>query len=259
MVWAGLIALVAALVCAWFAHRARTHIRAMVGTETLPVAELEQLRQAAVEAAGEGHFRYRCEVVGVARPHADGPLTSQLKEVDCVWHRHRVTHKYWEIRTDNEGNRRRQESTRVVSQHASAQPFRVEDATGAIVIEPGKREVDGAEKILDRFERDTGASTGELRIGSLSLSLPSNSGSIGYQHEEWALAEGRRLYVHGEATDAGGSLRIGAPAEGGVFLISTRSQEELVRSENRKLRGFGAGAVVAAAAGLVLSAVGLLG
>ncbi|GAA1900052.1 E3 ubiquitin ligase family protein [Streptomyces sodiiphilus] len=255
----GAIALVAAAVCAVLAHRAQGRVRAMTTAETLPVGELRELHRAAADAAGEGNFRYRCEVVGVAQASGSGELTAELSGTACVWHRHTVTHKYWETTTDSEGNRKRQERSSVVSQHISGSPFAVRDDTGEITVDPAKNRVDGAEKVLDRFER--GGRTGaELRIGSLSVPLTSGGGdTIGYQHEEWVLPAGRRLYVLGEVSDAGGSLVIGEPEDGGHFIVSTRSEEELVRSGLRQSTGLRVAAACCAGLGVVLLVLGLLG
>ncbi|UGY93666.1 E3 ubiquitin ligase family protein [Streptomyces gobiensis] len=250
MVWVGLIGLAVAVVCGYLAWVANTRIRSMESTETLSVSDLRALRSAAVEAAGEGQFRYRCEVVGAAREHKNGALSSELEKVDCVWHKHKVTHKYEEITRDSKGRRQRRTRSEVVSQHSSPTAFFVEDATGKVVIRPGKHDVIGAEKVLDRFEQHHGDRGGQLKIGPLTLGS-SRGGTIGYKHEEWVVRSGRQLFIHGEASDAGGGLSIGAPAEGGVFIMSTKPQDELIRGENNKLLGFGIGAGAAALTGVV--------
>ncbi|WP_199788117.1 MULTISPECIES: hypothetical protein [unclassified Streptomyces] len=74
VIWIGSAGLVVAACCAFLARAAHARARAMERTETLPVQELRALHEAAAAAAGPGHFRYRCEVVGQARPHRDGAL-----------------------------------------------------------------------------------------------------------------------------------------------------------------------------------------
>jgi hypothetical protein len=255
MLVAGLVGLALAIGCAVMAYLARRRLRSLTAVETLRVQDVRQLHEAARDAAGPGQFRYRCEVVGTAQPGGSGLLVSQLKELECVWHKHKITHKYWETTRDSHGNRKRQQRSKVVSRHASTDPFLVQDATGTIEVAPHKG-INGADKVLDRFEKDSGGNSKQLSIGSLSLSLPSSNSSIGYQHEEWALLPGRQLFVHGEASDAQGTLVIGPPADGGLYLVSTRSQEQLLKSENGRMKGFGIGAAVAAVAGLVLLLVG---
>ncbi|MBB0246009.1 hypothetical protein FNQ90_18330 [Streptomyces alkaliphilus] len=251
MLWIGVTGMVLAGICLLVARSAAKRVRGIAGTETSTIAELNELHRAAEEAAGAGHFRYRCEIVAETVAPEGGPLVSELARRECVWHKHRVTHKYWETRTDNEGNRRREEKTRVVSQHVSAEDLSVRDATGDILVRPGKKEIDRPEKILDRFERDTGGASGGISFKGFTLNLPSDGGSIGFQQEEWIVASGRRLYVLGEASDDHGRLVIGPPSDGGLFIVSTRSEEELLGSARSRERGF-------RVAGLILGAVGAL-
>ncbi|MDJ1134325.1 GIDE domain-containing protein [Streptomyces iconiensis] len=227
----------------------------MESTETLAARDLRALREAAAESAGAGHFRYVSEVAGHARAHKDGALRSELQGVECVWHRHRITRKYEEIYRDGKGNRRRRTRTEKVSEFSSSTAFFVEDATGKTVIRPGSREVTGAEKILDRFDPHTGGRRG-VRVGPLRLG--GGGGTVGFRREEWVVRPGSRFYVHGEASDEGGGLSVGAPAEGGLFVMSVKSERELLKGENNKVLGFGVGTGVAALAGAVLLVVGAL-
>ncbi|MFC9739891.1 GIDE domain-containing protein [Streptomyces noursei] len=257
MIWVGLVGLVVAVCCAFLARLANTRARVMERTETLPVEEVRALHEAAAAAAGAGHFRYRCEVVGQARPHKNGALRSELENEECVWHRHKITRKYEERYRDGNGNRRRRTSTEVVSAHSSSTAFFVEDATGRLVIRPGDEEFIGAEKVLDRFDPHADGGN-RLNIGPLSLDLGGGNGTLGYRREEWIVRPGSRCFVHGEASDAGGGLALGAPAEGGVFVLSVKSEEELLRAENNRVLGYGIGAGLAALAGAVLLVLGIL-
>ncbi|SHM21438.1 GIDE domain-containing protein [Streptomyces yunnanensis] len=257
MIWVGLVGLVIAVCCAFLARVANARARAMERTETLPVEDLRALHEAAAAAAGAGHFRYRCEVVGQALPHKDGALRSELENAECVWHKHRITRTYEETYRDGNGNRRRRTRTEVVSEHSSRTAFFVADATGRIVIRPGDEEFIGAEKILDRFDPHTGDGN-RLKLGPLSLNLGGGSGTLGYRREEWIVRPGTRAYVHGEAGDADGRLALAAPAEGGVFVLAAKSEAELLRTENRRVLGYGIGTGLAAVAGLVFLVLGIL-
>ena len=256
--WIAVGGVLGAIVCGVIAYLSREQVRAMTTTETVSVDELKQLHRAAVEAGGPGSFRYTCEVVGMVRPGPDGPSKSELAGVRSVWHKHRVTRKY--TQSVRSGNRRRQQTrNEVVTEATTASPFRVKDATGAVLVDPGNQDPDGVEKVRDRFERDRQGGGGKLTIGSFSLRLPSRSRTIGYRYEEWALRPGRQVYVLGEASDQSGRLTLGAPAEGGVFLISTRSEAELRSRERTKVLGFSAGGAAALLAGLIAAAFWIIG
>ncbi|MFJ9405674.1 GIDE domain-containing protein [Streptomyces sp. NPDC101393] len=258
MIWTGLIALVVAVACGWLARHSNNRAQVMERTETLPVAELRALHSAATQAAGDGVFRYRCEIVGRALPHKDGALRSQLGGLECVWHQHKITRRYEETYRDGRGSRKRRTSNEVVSRHTSSTAFFVEDATGKMVIHPGEHPVTGAEKTVDRFDPHTSSGGKRLQIGPIGLDLGGGDGTIGYRHEEWIVRPGSRFYVNGEAGDGNGRLAIGAPAEGGVFVMSPKSEEELLRGENRNVMLFGSGAGVLALTGIVLLVLGII-
>ncbi|MFK0294661.1 E3 ubiquitin ligase family protein [Streptomyces sp. NPDC090442] len=258
MIWVGLVGLVVAACCAYLARTANTRARAMESTETLPVRELRALHEAAAEAAGPGHFRHRCEVVGQALPHESGVLRSELENQECVWHRHRITRRYEESYRNGTGSsRRRRTGTEVVAQNSSTTAFFVEDGTGRMVVRPGNEEFIGAEKVLDRFEPHTGNGN-RLTLGPVSLDLGGGDGTIGYRREEWIVRPGSRTYVLGEASDAGGRLALGAPVEGGVFVLSAKSEEELLRAENHRVLGYGVGSGLAALVGFALVVLDIL-
>ncbi|QHC23987.1 hypothetical protein GR130_24050 [Streptomyces sp. GS7] len=245
MIWMGLACLVVAACCAYLARVANTRARAMESTETLPVQDLRAMHEAAARAAGEGHFRYRCEVVGQSLPYNDGVLRSELENLECVWHRHRITRKYEETYRDGNGGRRRRTRTEVVSEHTSSTAFFVADATGAIAVRPGNESVIGAEKVLDRFDPHTDNGN-RLELGPLRLKFGGGDRTIGFRREEWIVRPGSRFYVHGEAGDADGLLAMAAPAEGGVFVMSVKTEEELLRGENHRVLAYGIGAGLAA-------------
>lgn len=264
--WAFVVAgglLVVAVAAAAWGRVVTRRIRVMMATETLTADQLRHLWTAAREAAGEGQFRYRCEVVGAAQRFDGGSGRSQLKGVACVWSRHRITHKYWERTRDRNGRSKRVQRSKVISEHADEWPVLVRDATGEVVVQlPGKG-VHEPEKVLDRLERGGAAKSRTLRLGSLSLSLPRSNDTIGYQHEEWVVRPGRRLYVHGEATDASGDLVIGPPSDGGLHIVSTQSEERLLRDKRRNVtvaawtaRIAGGGGAVAAVVGAALTVAG---
>ncbi|NYH89556.1 GIDE domain-containing protein [Actinopolymorpha rutila] len=249
----GVIVLVVGAVCAYFARCARARQHAMITTETLSAQELGVLQQAAAQAAGPGAFRYRVEVTGRLCAGGAGPLKSELAKVDCVWHRHVVTRKYSETRRDSKGGTRRVSRTEVMSEHASDQPFLVQDVTGVVTVYPGSVDVDGAQKVLDRFERDPGEGPTTIQLGKFRMSIPSDdSGTEGYQYEEWVLRPGRQVYVLGEASDGSGELALIRPS-----IVSTRTEAELLTRSRSRQRTFTIAAVVAAAVGVASAVVGM--
>lgn len=251
----GVLALGAGVVAFVFAQRTRGTIHAMIGAETLPVAELEGLHLTAVEVAGSGGFRRVCEVVGVGQPGPHGLLEAELSGTKCIWHRHTVQRRYKEVYYSG-GDRKVRQRTETVAALTSEQPFSVVDDTGAVLVSPQGTDPDGAEKVISRFERNTNRSTGPTIFG---IQLPglNQDDTIGYEYTEWVLRAGARLYVHGEASDRSGELAFGKP-EDGLFLISTRTEDEIKASNVRKQKLLAFGGLGAAALGVALLVLAVL-
>ncbi|MBP7264554.1 MAG: E3 ubiquitin ligase family protein [Spirochaetia bacterium] len=206
-------------------------------TETSDAAELESLSREVAAELGAGSFASAAEVKGVVE--SPSPLQSEYARLPCVWYRSSITREYetteWE--RDSDGHRRSvtKRHTETVSSVERSMPFLVRDQSGTVEVDPEGAKLEG-EKVMDRFE------------GSLPPEFggpgPGGFGTLGYRIREEALTIGRRVYVLGEARDEGGRLLIQKPSgKGGRFLITTKSEEELLRSAKR-----GQGALMAVAA-----------
>jgi hypothetical protein len=240
MIIAGAVLLVAAVVAVVVAMFGRRRWQLILGTPTSTSDELRmRLDTARGLGATGGGFAHACEVVGEARPGPDGPLTSELTGTRCVWYRYEVTRRYYEDQRDSQGRRSRVEKTETVTDLASAAPFSLADAAGAVLVDPAGGSVDNPERVLDRFDSERSGDT------------------IGYRRQEWVVRAGTQLYVLGSATDRGGDLAVGRP-EHGPFIISTRSERDLTERARRTQRiGMAVGAA-ALVTGLALLVIGLL-
>lgn len=257
------VALMAGAAGALFFRRSeRANERAAVATETVTCAEAAALAGGVAEEVGAGNFRQRCEVVGNAVVRPGGVETAPTSGVPAVWYRTKVTHKYWEMQEttqDGRTRRTRVERSETVSDHASDAPFTVQDATGTVTVVPQDADIDAPEQVLDRFEQHEGASVGQgvaEGIFSALLRVGDDTGTIGFQHEEWAIRPGVQLYVHGELQDASGELAFGKPGDDGRFVVSTRSEEEVVASARRNARIAGVAGIVLVVLGIGLVAAG---
>jgi hypothetical protein len=266
-VWLGGLVLLVLAACAFLWQRkAAARLRAMVVAETVGCADLAALRDAAAQAAGPGVFSHMCEIVGAAEAGEHGLLTAELSKVECVWHRQVVRRRYEKVQTDSKGNRSRSTTTETVHEASSSSPFHVRDASGSVLVDPGKVDIDAAERVVDRFEdRRTAAGQPapafEFTISLFGLNLSGGGhgdGTIGYEYKEWVVRPGQRLYVLGEASDRTGRLVVGEPANG-HFVLSTRSEEELSGRTRREQMISAAAAAVAGVAGVVLLVLGVLG
>jgi hypothetical protein len=253
----GVLLLAAGVAGFYFARQTRSNIHAMIGAETLPVAELADLHRTAVEVAGPGGFRRICEVVGVAQPGPHGLLEAELSHTKCVWHRHTVQRRYNQVSYDSDGRRRVSRRTETVAELVSEQPFTVVDDTGAVLVRPNGIHPDGTEKVISRFEKNTNRSTGPTIFG-IQLPGVDRDDTIGYEYTEWVLPADVRLYVHGEASDRSGELAFEKP-ENGLCLISTRTEAEIKKSYVRMQKLFAFGGLGAGALGIVLLVMAAFG
>ena len=258
MLIAGLILLALAAAAggyAYWQHRRHTELSEV---ECSTCGNLRQLADAvSVDAAG-GLFRQRCELTGSAQPAYVGTAKAPQTGHECVWYRTKVTHEYYDYDWEERNGRRvreRKRKSRVVKNEESDIPFAIDDSTGQAIVHPERADIHAPHEVLDELEKDTSNPSLIEQLGK-SL-LQGNDETIGYRREEWIIPVGTRLFVQGEVTDEDGSLRLRKP-ENGAFVVSTRSEAELLRETEtgRKWGAVGAGAL--AVVGLALLVVGLV-
>jgi len=240
------------------------------GNKALDIAATETstaagLATEAADVAGEigaGSYTKVAELKGVVE--CGSPLTAEMSGTACVWYRSTVTREYEESYTERDSDGKTRTGTRRGSETVSANerrtPFLVRDESGAVEVDPEGAPVEGI-KVLSTFEHgDRGSS---LSVGGFHLSLGALGGgrrTIGYRLEEFALPLGARVYVLGEARDDSGRLRVAKPtAKGGRFLITVKSEEQLLKSAKSGSRAALIIAAVSAAAAAVTLALVVLG
>ncbi len=237
----------------------------MQGTQTSTAAELASLAQSVAKDIGAGSFAEVAEVKGTIR--CASPLVSELANAPCVHYAMHVTREYEETYwdTDSKGNRvqKHRRGSETVSENTRSCAFEVEDATGRITVDPSGAAMTG-EKAYDRFEpgepRSPNLNIGRWRFDLGSVTLGSGRRTLGYKYEETIVPVGKPIYVLGEASDAGGSLSVRKPTKKGAsFIVSLKSEEELTRSAAGSTKGLTIGAAIAAAAGVVVAVLDLLG
>ncbi len=207
----------------------------MKSTETSKAGELREISASVAKDIGAGSFNQITEIKGTVE--CDNPLISELAKADCVYYAMRITREYEETYWETDANGNRIQRTRrggdTVAQNTRSVPFYVRDETGKIKVNP-----EGAsfvtEKAYSRFEPGE-VNGGSLRIGGLIINLGGISGStnrrtIGYRYEEDIIPLKRDVYVLGEAADSSGELCLQKPSQKGKkFIISIKSEEELIR------------------------------
>ena len=259
MLIAGVVLIVVAVVAVFVARSERGKARKATATETLSCGDVATLSSGVAAEVGAGSFSQRCEAVGKAQAGPSGLVDAPESRVDAVWVRTKVVHKYWvmeETRQDGKTTRTRREREETVSENESTLPFGLADETGSVLIHPDGADIDRPEKVVDRFEaRSAMSQAGESFFSSL-LRAGNDTGTLGFQHEEWVIRPGTRLYVQGEVADRTGALVFEKPRDKGDYLISTRSEEEIVAGAERNGKIAVAVAGVAGVLGIVLLIAG---
>lgn len=242
----------------------RRKVYEMKSTETSTAADLKSLADTVAKEIGAGSFNQATEVKGAIE--CDAPLTGELSGRPCVHYAMSVVREWEETvwKTDSQG-RRAQETRKgsdTVASNTRGVRFRVRDATGAVDVDPAGAKIDG-EKAVARFQPGE-PSSGSIQMGGFRIDLPAFGGggrrTVGYRCEETIVPVGARVYVLGEAVDAGGSLVVRKPAKKDArFVISLRSEEELVRRAGGAARGLSIAAAISAVAGVALAVLAFLG
>ncbi len=233
-------------------------------TETLTAKELIEAAKYVTERMGEaGSFNRIAEIKGFVR--CDQPITSELAQQPCVYYDMTVTREYEEDywQTDSQSKRqvrRTRRASEPVAHNSQRIPFWVEDSTGRIKVNPEGADVDGVQ-VVDRFEQPRPSGGLVLSFGGFSMDLGGFGGArtLGYRMRESVLPLDRKVYVLGEVRDSSGELAVERPREKKRFLISLKSEEELVKSAQSAVQWLTVGAAASGIAGVVLIVVDLVG
>ncbi|GAA0975265.1 GIDE domain-containing protein [Nocardiopsis tropica] len=200
---------------------------------------LAQLRPGALTAQ-EGR---RVTLTGVAAPGPDGPITSGLAGVECVWHGHEVLRHYWPLNRDRAEGAVRERACDSIADYGSDDLFglvaegRGGDADRVFVV-PGDTGPKGAELCLKRL-------VGRPQPGVASPAddlLPRVRGRISgvfrgetieFEYREWVIRPGARVRVTGQLRVRDGRVLLTAPEDGSI-TIEHGVDEQPVRVSPRR-------------------------
>ncbi len=216
-----------------------------------------------------GSFSRIAKVKGVVK--CDSPLISEVARQSCVYYEMSVTREYEEYQGIRSRRRQRigrpRRGSETVATNSQRVPFWVEDATGRILVNPQNSQIDSI-KVVDRFEPAGGlGGSNVLSFGGFSVDLGNllpgpglgSRTTLGYRLQEKLLPLERRVYVLGEARDVSGQLTIEKPRERGKpFIVTLKSEEELISSTRSAILWLLVGAAASGIAGIGLVLAGLI-
>jgi hypothetical protein len=253
MVIAGLVALVAALLAAWYgAAAARAARRLTDGTGATCATVVPSTGRVSLDGRAE------------AGPH--GLLTAPLSGRPCVWYRSVVTEHWSELDRslvrdfDRDGYLDRSEADaatrerRHTSTDASTQPFLLRDATGQVLVDPRGMTADRLTRSLRTSDRGQAQgyfpdNTVPIERAGFGVGRASGRGRSRFDREETLLAPGTPVSVTGQVVrHPDGTMAVG----GAGLVVSSRGPAELRSEHLARARLARAAAVVAALAGVAL-------
>lgn len=272
----GLVLIAAGVAGFFYMQHTKRELHAMIGTDTMTIPQLEDRRRISDDLGALGHsdaerqpvgsgrpaggFRTIAEVVGNAHPRPEGPLVAEVTKSECVWYRYRIDRQYEHVEY-RDGKRHRSKRTEKVVEHTSSEGYALIDEQGRTIgVDPIGTNPDGVEQSVNRYEPHHGRG-GRSEMFGIRLPAPLGGGrdsTLGYEYKEWLIRPGRRLYILGEVHDKIGPLVIGRPEQGGHFLISTRTEDELRSDRVQRHKLLAVGVIVAVIAGFGVLIGGLV-
>jgi hypothetical protein len=253
---AGGLLILVALGALAYAQHAKRSARKLTATETLTCGDIDTLAKGVAGEVGGGSFSQRCEVVGKAQAGASGVLKAPESGADAVWHRTTVT-RHWEERRQVQRNGKTvtewASQSDTISELSSSAPFAVSDGSGSVVVAPEGADVDHPERVVDRSEAEEAGSVAAAVVDAF-IDLDGRRNQR-LETEEWIIRPGARVYVHGEVSDSTGALTFAKPPEG-RFLISTRTEQDIVKGQLSGAKWATIGGIAAAVLGVVLLVAG---
>ncbi len=234
--------------------------------ETKTIPEVEEALMAMQDI--DPNYRELVEVKGTAA--CDDPPTapySQKKVAFYTAETYKVSEETRQER-DNEGNVR----TRTVkhedklSEEESAQPLLLTDADGRRIIIETNGNADKLDlvKTMDRFQNADQYNANMYtnpyrRFREYSPSFGAGYRLLGYKQVEKTIPLLSRLYVLGEAYMENGQIYIGQPREKSKpFIVTTKSEEELVKNKESAAKFQLFGGIASAVIGVILIIVGIV-
>ena len=229
-------------------------------TQTSTTQEVRELHSQIAAELGPGGFSQIVELKGELQ--CDAPLTAELSGQLCAYYSMSVEERFEETYQEQDSEGRTRTATRtgssIVASNTQLSLFQLRDSTGAITVNPTGAEIH-PRQVISRFEPFAGGAS--VTIGGFTLQVGTGLGGrrvIGYHYAESILPLGAQLYLLGEATDTSGRLALQKPREKKPFIISLKTEEEIVRGAQGSIKWYLYGAIAAIVIGGGLIALWLV-
>lgn len=242
----------------------------MKATETSQIGALRQLVGQIRAELGGGPSQWAEHVELKGRVVCERPLRAELSGMDAAVVRTTVTRDVEELREDrdSEGNVRTRwvKRSETVQSNTLEAPFAIDDGTGTLEVRPSGADYT-LQDVVDRFEPPNAVEQGSsLVFGSMRFGMSGSFGPIhgrrrviGYRFRESILPLGAPVYALGQASDTAAGFLLGKPADKEQrFVISTKSEEEMVAAAESSAKWMGYGGIGLIAVGALMAIAGLI-
>ena len=251
----------------FLAKRATERVHHMKATDTARIGEVRDRVDAVRKELGGGPSELREYLEFKGTVVCGQPLRAELSGQPAAIVQTTVSRDFEQYvdSRDSQGNVTSRWERRTDTVHSARldAPFQIDDGSGTLDVRPAGADAT-LQPVVDRQEQPAAVEmAGGLQIGSLRFGLgvqPFPSGQmrvIGYRLREDILPIGARVYALGELSDTGDGLALHKPGSGDKpFVLSVKSEEELVRSSQSSAKGLAIAGWVLLGGGVVLAIVG---
>ncbi len=246
MIFVGIILLLVAVGFFYAARSQEGRLNAIGATETYTTALLSEIHTRVSSVVGTNAMAEKCEIAGVIE--CDTPLRGQISGTQCVAYTYNITREYEEqvTRTNSEGKMETvtERGSETIESADRRTTFWVRDDTGRVMVDPDGAELD----LVSTASRFEGANDPGF----------SRRRNLGTRFSEEALPVGARVFILGCAIDRQGLLMIGRSPNNDQFIISRKTERELMQEATGSVKTYKIISAVSGVFGLILLAWSLI-
>ncbi len=263
MLFFGIVLLIAAVICFFFARSQSNKLADLNATDTYTSQMLRDLHKKVVETLGGEALAEPCEIEG--QVSCDNPLVAPISGKSCVAYRFSLTREYSEVvhDTDSEGRKRTRTQTgsETIKSEDKQTNFWINDNSGKVLVRPNDADIEyqsGENMLLPSPDQAT-----ILHFDQFEFAAPaSNKGArrtTGYRAQEELFTADGHAYILGCVIDNNGKPMIAYHDKKlKRFIISRQTERELAKSAAGWSRNLYYGAAGSAVAGIIFTVMGLL-
>ncbi len=248
------VVLIAVAVALWFNRKRQLNKALNIKYhETSKVADVIDIYKQLSDGL-DGNYRGNIvELSGMSR--SDSPIQSEHTRAEVVYYRAKIIHEYETLEIvqeqDEEGNYYEREVVtshqETVSDNERFAPFYLDDGSGRILIDMDKAQKHTITS-LDEYQPEP--PTGYDPYGIRGT-------TTGYRYIEEIIPNNHKMYILGQAAESNGELAVVKPTKKDeVFIVSTKSEEELIQGAENSAKMSLYGAIGLGILGLILMIVG---